>query len=96
MCVYIFFFLIGKKARAFQELEFIKLVNKLKHWLLFPESQDTIQGLMNCTRSCSVMMRNPQAPKPFVHDEFTGPIFIRSFSFAVGLFKQRHNTVTLN
>lgn len=33
------FFLIGKKARAFQELEFIKLVNKLKHWLLFFPSE---------------------------------------------------------
>lgn len=94
--MYIFFFLIGKKARAFQELEFINLVIKLKHWLLFPESQDTIQGLKNCTRSCSVVKRNPQALKPFVHDEFTGPIFIRSFSFTVELFKRRHNTVTLN
>lgn len=96
MYVYFFFFLIGKKPCAFQELGFIKLVNKLKHWLLFPESQDTIQGLMNCNRSCSVMKTNPQALKPFVHDEFPGPIFIRSFSFAVELFKRRHNTVTLN
>lgn len=53
VCIYFFPYWL-KKAHTFQELELIVFekigeVKELQHWLLSPESQDTIQGLMNCT-----------------------------------------------
>lgn len=53
VCIYFFPYWL-KKAHTFQALELILFekigeVKELKHWLLSPESQDTIQGLMNCT-----------------------------------------------
>lgn len=82
MYVYIYFSLFVKKAHAFHELELILFekigeVKELKHWLLSPESQDTIQGLMNCTCSCSVIKANPQALKIIC----AGSVYRNRYSF---------------
>lgn len=53
LCIYFpYWFKRLMHFKNWRSLFCFKKVNKLKHWLLFPESQDTIQGLMKCTRSC--------------------------------------------